>query len=149
MSGGSVCVYMACKDPRFLSALRTTHRRCVLHYSDSCSSPCPTGILHHGVSRSSPKYRERSEPNSEPPYGGGSVVDRCVSAGYPDGERLEPRLRGGRKPRFGVWASLKNKVLCILLFGGKSQYRSLVLCRPSTGAPILLYPKPDAYASGY
>ena len=55
------------------------------------SSPCPTGILHHGVSRSSPKYRERSEPNSEPPHGGGSVVARCVSAGYPDGERLEPR----------------------------------------------------------
>ena len=35
--------------------------------------------------------RERSEPNFEPPYGGGSVVARCVSTGYPDGERLEPR----------------------------------------------------------
>ena len=46
--------------------------------------------------------RERSEPNSEPPYGGGSVVARCVSAGYPDGERLEPRW-GGRKLLFGVW----------------------------------------------
>ena len=45
--------------------------------------------------------RERSEPNSEPPYGGGSVVARCVSAGYPDGELLEPRLRGGRKPWLG------------------------------------------------
>ncbi len=84
--------------------------------------------------------RERSEPNSEPRRGG-SVIARCVSAGYPGGEILEPRVRGGRKPRFGVWASLKNKVLCILLFGGKSQYRSLVLCRPSTGAPILFLPK--------
>ena len=93
-------------------------------------------------------YSERSEPNSEPPHGGGSVIARRVSAGYPGGEILEPRVRGGRKPRFGVWASLKNKVLCILLCGGKSQYRSLVLCRP-TGAPILLYSKPDAYASGY
>ena len=34
--------------------------------------------------------RERSEPNSEP-RGGGSVIARRVSAGYPGGEILEPR----------------------------------------------------------
>ena len=78
---------------------------------------CRRQILHHAqraffttaAAVPPPKYSERSEPNSEPPHGGGSVVARRVSAGYPDGESLEPRLRGGRKPRFGVWSSLKIK----------------------------------------
>ena len=76
---------------RTAGAFFTTAQAVLHHLPQADSSPCPTGILHHGVSRSSPKYRERSEPNSEPPHGGGSVVARCVSAGYPDGERLEPR----------------------------------------------------------
>ena len=71
---------------------------------------CRRQILHHAQRAffttasavPSPKYRERSEPNSEPPYGGGSVIARRVSAGYPGGEILEPRVRGGRKLWVGV-----------------------------------------------
>ena len=37
-----------------------------------------------------PEYRERSEPNSEPQYGGGSVIARSVSSGYPMGNDWSP-----------------------------------------------------------
>ena len=134
---------------RHVGAFFTTAQAVLHHLPQADSSPCPTGILHHGVSRSFSQIPRAQRAEFWAPSRGGSVIARRVSAGYPGGEILEPRVRGGRKPRFGVWASLNNKVLCILLCGGKSQYRSLVLCRPSTGAPILLYPKPDAYASGY
>ena len=43
----------------------------------------------------------------------------------------------------------KNKALCILLFLVKSEYRSLVLCRPSPGLQSFTIRIPGANAPGY
>ena len=83
--------------------------------------------------------RERSEPNSEPPHGGGSVVARCVSAGYPDEEILEPRLRGGRERVNGIDFCHRIRVYIKLYFSMKPIPQTAAFCRPSPGAPRFLH----------
>ena len=84
--------------------------------------------------------RERSEPNSEPPYGGGSVVARCVSAGYPMVNDWSP---GEGRQKAVVWCMsfIEKQSFMYTLIRWQKTIPFTRSLPPLTGAPILFLPK--------